>query len=173
MAGYNPVMSSKLEKGNDLITANNCMLFQACEKKEALAGGQSKEEVITMVMQVFVDAYTHIPEHRRLMLFSRLVEIVGGDNFLWRCVLLKMAHEITRPASEPTEVRSAVRCYTLQSLCTSLCIADFNKRLFIHFMAGRWCRDAVWLESVMPVFCNNTNQLNSCHDNLCVRSACW
>lgn len=113
------------------------MLFQACEKKEALAGGQSKEEVITMVMQVFVDAYTHIPEHRRLMLFSRLVEIVGGDNFLWRCVLLKMAHEITRPTSEPTEVRSAVRCYTLQSLCTSLCIADFNKRLFIHFMAGR------------------------------------
>lgn len=93
-----------------------------------------------MVMQVFVDAYTHIPEHRRLMLFSRLVEIVGGDNFLWRCVLLKMAHEITHPASEPTEVRSAVRCYisnTLQSLCPSLCIADFNKILFIPFMAGR------------------------------------
>lgn len=70
-----------------------------------------------MVMQVFVDAYTHIPEHRRLMLFSRLVEIVGGDNFLWRCVLLKMAHEITRPASEPTEVRSDVTYPTLYSPC--------------------------------------------------------
>lgn len=106
------VMSSKLEKSNDPVTVNYGIHFQACEQKEAHAGGQSKEEVITMVMQVFVDAYTHIPEHRRLMLFSRLVEIVGGDNFLWRCVLLKMAHEITRPTSEPTEVRSATRYYT-------------------------------------------------------------
>lgn len=111
MAGYNPlikILSSKLEKGNDSITVKHCILFQACEQKEAQAGGQSKEEVITMVMQVFVDAYTHIPEHRRLMLFSRLVEIVGGDNFLWRCVLLKMAHEITRPTSEPTEVSNQI-----------------------------------------------------------------
>uniref|UniRef100_K1R8X6 HEAT repeat-containing protein 1 n=1 Tax=Magallana gigas TaxID=29159 RepID=K1R8X6_MAGGI len=91
-------------------------LVTACEKKEALAGGQSKEEVITMVMQVFVDAYTHIPEHRRLMLFSRLVEIVGGDNFLWRCVLLKMAHEITRPTSEPTEEDDAEMQFDLNLL---------------------------------------------------------
>ncbi|XP_034311475.2 HEAT repeat-containing protein 1 [Magallana gigas] len=91
-------------------------LVTACEQKEALAGGQSKEEVITMVMQVFVDAYTHIPEHRRLMLFSRLVEIVGGDNFLWRCVLLKMAHEITRPASEPTEEDDAEMQFDLNLL---------------------------------------------------------
>ncbi|XP_062578566.1 HEAT repeat-containing protein 1-like [Saccostrea cucullata] len=78
-------------------------LVTACEKREAHTGGQSKEEVITMVMQVFVDAYCHIPEHRRLMLFTRLVEIVGGDNFLWRCVLLKMTQEITRPTIEKVE----------------------------------------------------------------------
>jgi hypothetical protein len=79
---------------------------QACEQREVHAGGQRKEEVITMVMQVFVDAYTHIPEHRRLMLFTRLVEIVGGDHFLWRCVLLKMTHEIAKSALETSDASS-------------------------------------------------------------------
>lgn len=78
---------------------------QACEQREVHVGGQTKEGVITMVMQVFVDAYTHIPEHRRLMLFTRLVEIVDGNNFLWRCVLLKMTHEISQSAGETTDVR--------------------------------------------------------------------
>lgn len=93
-----------------------------------------------MVMQVFVDVYIYILEYRRLMLFLRLVEIVGGDNFLWRCVFLKMAYEIIRLVSEFIEVRLVVRCYIfniLQFLCISLCIVDFNKRLFIYFMVGR------------------------------------
>ncbi|XP_056020027.1 HEAT repeat-containing protein 1-like isoform X2 [Ostrea edulis] len=78
-------------------------LVTACEQREVHVGGQTKEGVITMVMQVFVDAYTHIPEHRRLMLFTRLVEIVDGNNFLWRCVLLKMTHEISQSAGETTD----------------------------------------------------------------------
>lgn len=140
MVGYNLVMFLKLEKGNDFMIVNYCVFFQVCEQKEVFVGGQSKEEVIIMVMQVFVDVYIYISEYRRLMLFLRLVEIVGGDNFLWRCVFLKMAYEIIRFVSEFIEVRLVVRCYIfniLQFLCINLCIVDFNKRLFIYFMVGR------------------------------------
>lgn len=41
-----------------------------------------------MVIRVFVDAFPHIPEHRRLMMFTKLVQTVGDEHYLWRTVLL-------------------------------------------------------------------------------------
>ncbi|XP_060070386.1 HEAT repeat-containing protein 1-like [Ylistrum balloti] len=73
-------------------------LITACEQRTKVPQGVSNkvEDVITMVIRVFVDAYPHIPDHRRLMLFTKLVQIVGEDNYLWRTLLLLVAHLVTR-----------------------------------------------------------------------------
>ena len=64
--------------------------FEACEQRTRVPRGISNntEDVITMVLRVFVDSYPHIPLHRRLMLFTKLVQIVGQGSYLWRCLLL-------------------------------------------------------------------------------------
>ncbi|OWF38112.1 HEAT repeat-containing protein 1-like [Mizuhopecten yessoensis] len=73
-------------------------LITACEQRTKVPRGVSNkvEDVITMVIRVFVDAYSHIPDHRRLMLFTKLVKIVGDDLYLWRTLLLLVAHLVTR-----------------------------------------------------------------------------
>ena len=43
---------------------------------------------ITGIIRVFVDAYPHIPEHRRLALFSQLLQAVGDYKYLHVCAAL-------------------------------------------------------------------------------------
>ncbi|XP_033736713.1 HEAT repeat-containing protein 1-like isoform X2 [Pecten maximus] len=73
-------------------------LITACEQRTRVPKGVSNkvEDVITMVIRVFVDAYPHIPDHRRLMLFTKLIQIVGEDQYLWRTLLLLVTHLVTR-----------------------------------------------------------------------------
>ena len=42
---------------------------------------------VTAVLRVFVDAYPHIPVHRKLMIFTTLLRVVGTDEHLWRLLL--------------------------------------------------------------------------------------
>lgn len=62
-----------------------------------------------MVMQTFVDAFPHIPEHRRLPLFTHLVQSVGGMEYLWRVILLLIGGYATKGATamlpEETETK--------------------------------------------------------------------
>lgn len=54
------------------------------------------EDVITMVIHVFVDAYPHIPEHRQLMLFNKLMEILDNGQYLWMVLLLLTEVMVTK-----------------------------------------------------------------------------
>ena len=40
------------------------------------------EGVVEEIIHVFVDALPHIPDHRRLPLFSRLLRTVGAEGYL-------------------------------------------------------------------------------------------
>eukprot|EP00057_Strongylocentrotus_purpuratus_P026401 XP_011680875.1 PREDICTED: HEAT repeat-containing protein 1 [Strongylocentrotus purpuratus] len=77
----------------------------------SLAG--NLEDVVTMVMQTFVDAFPHIPEHRRLPLFTHLVQSVGGMEYLWRVILLLIGGYATKGATamlpEETETKGPGR----------------------------------------------------------------
>lgn len=44
--------------------------------------------MVTMVLRVFVDAYPHIPEHRKLMVFTTLLRVVGVESYMWRLLLV-------------------------------------------------------------------------------------
>ncbi|KAL8576538.1 hypothetical protein ACOMHN_003096 [Nucella lapillus] len=71
------------------------------------------EDMVTMILRVFVDTYPHIPEHRKLMVFTTLLRVVGVDAYLWRLILVFVEGVATRkkpvvgeessPASAPLE----------------------------------------------------------------------
>jgi hypothetical protein len=54
------------------------------------------DDIITMVIQVFVDSYPYIPEHRRQLLFNKLMTVTGEEKYLWRTLLLMMKHVVTK-----------------------------------------------------------------------------
>ncbi|KAK6179629.1 hypothetical protein SNE40_011943 [Patella caerulea] len=84
------------------------VITTACEEKSKASKSPKKtknkpEMIIGMILRIFVDAYPHIPEHRKLMLFSKLVNIVGEKQYLWHCILLFIEHVGTknkRPADD-------------------------------------------------------------------------
>ncbi|XP_064605769.1 LOW QUALITY PROTEIN: HEAT repeat-containing protein 1-like [Liolophura sinensis] len=78
-------------------------LVKACETQKMA----EVEEVITLVIRVFVDSYPHIPSHRRLMLFTKLVRIVGEDKYLWRILLMLTNFMITKVTPRSQEMVEA------------------------------------------------------------------
>ncbi|ESP03635.1 hypothetical protein LOTGIDRAFT_224297 [Lottia gigantea] len=77
-------------------------VIPACEEttKSPKSGKKEDEKkpemIIGMILRIFVDAYPHIPEHRKLMLFSKLIQIVGPDKYLWHCLLLFIEQVATK-----------------------------------------------------------------------------
>ena len=52
-----------------------------------------------MVMRVFVDAYPHVPEHRRLPLFGQLMKTVGEEKYLSKMLALLIGGYVTKGAA--------------------------------------------------------------------------
>jgi U3 small nucleolar RNA-associated protein 10 len=75
------------------------------------------EDVITMVIRVFVDAFPHIPNHRRLLLFTKLVSIEGDVSYLWRTLLLMTEQVISKMSSadagEEDSTEKVRKCFLL------------------------------------------------------------
>ena len=67
--------------------------------------------MVTMVLRVFVDAYPHIPEHRKLMIFTTLLHVAGIEHYMWRLLLVfiegvavQTKTSIAEPATEKEKV---------------------------------------------------------------------
>ncbi|XP_038070056.1 HEAT repeat-containing protein 1-like [Patiria miniata] len=75
-------------------------LIKASNQKSlpsSLGGGV--EEVVVMVMRVFVDAFPHIPEHRRLPLLSQVMMTVGQETYLSKMLALLIGGYVTKGAA--------------------------------------------------------------------------
>ena len=77
--------------------------------------------MVTMVLRVFVDAYPHIPEHRKLMIFTTLLRVAGVEHYMWRLLLVfiegvavQTKTSITEFAAEPTAEKEKV--------CVCVCV---------------------------------------------------
>ena len=46
------------------------------------------KSLVTKVLRVFVDAYPHVPEHRRLPVFVHLLTTLGASSYLHVCLAL-------------------------------------------------------------------------------------
>ncbi|XP_013080450.2 HEAT repeat-containing protein 1-like [Biomphalaria glabrata] len=58
------------------------------KKKKSSKDKIRSEEMMTVILRVFVDAIPHIPSHRKIVLFEKLMSILGADRYLWRLILL-------------------------------------------------------------------------------------
>lgn len=89
-----------------------------------------------MVIQVFVDSYPYIPEHRRHLLFNKLLTVIGEKQYLWRLMLLLMKLVVTKGTlkaeltSESQEVSSKLNarffCFFLRNLWSSCTWSQLN-----------------------------------------------
>ncbi|KAK3742353.1 hypothetical protein QZH41_007854 [Actinostola sp. cb2023] len=83
-------------------------LIQAGEKQKlpklSVKGSSalSLDDIVAMVTRVFVDASPHIPEHRRLAVFSHLVSTVGSSKFLHVTLALLVERYVVH-SSDPSE----------------------------------------------------------------------
>lgn len=76
------------------------LFTQASEKS------QSKTEIdsmVTDILRVFVDAFPHIAAHRKIPLFTRLVDTVGSKNHLWTMLALLFELHVTKTAADVPE----------------------------------------------------------------------
>ncbi|XP_052775291.1 HEAT repeat-containing protein 1-like [Mya arenaria] len=73
-------------------------LITACEQRKRVPKGVTNDldDIITMVIQVFVDSYPYVPEHRRHLLFNKLLSVIGEKRYLWRLVSLMMKHVVSK-----------------------------------------------------------------------------
>ncbi|CAL9686707.1 unnamed protein product [Knipowitschia caucasica] len=59
--------------------------------------------VVTRILDVFVDALPHVPEHRRVPVLQQLLSTVGPQDFLWVLLgLMCKQHTTTTAAARPT-----------------------------------------------------------------------
>ncbi|KAH9508113.1 hypothetical protein Btru_054745 [Bulinus truncatus] len=90
-------------------------LILACQEKCKDDGSEMKkksksstdkarsEEMMTVILRVFVDAIPHIPSHRKNMLFEKLLSIMGADSYLWRLILLYIERVTVRTSRSADE----------------------------------------------------------------------
>lgn len=107
-------------------------LIMACEQRKCVPMGITNdlEDIITMVIQVFVDSYPYIPEHRRHLLFNKLLTVINEEKYLWRTLLLLMKHVATKGtlrAELASEQQESLGNFPTNDteFCLSLC-ADFT-----------------------------------------------
>jgi U3 small nucleolar RNA-associated protein 10 len=83
-------------------------------KRNSKATPTTVEGVVSEILRTFVDAVPHIPDHRRLMLFSHLIETVGSSDYLHAAMGLLVEKQVlqTEAASE-----GKVRAFNVYFLC--------------------------------------------------------
>ncbi|XP_004712243.1 HEAT repeat-containing protein 1 [Echinops telfairi] len=54
------------------------------------------EQIVMKIINVFVDALPHVPEHRRLPILVQLVDTLGAQRFLWILLLLLCEQHVTK-----------------------------------------------------------------------------
>ena len=64
----------------------------------------SLDDIVAMLVRVFVDASPHIPEHRQLPLFAHLISTVGSTKFLHAAIILLLEkHVVLQGPTTPDE----------------------------------------------------------------------
>uniref|UniRef100_A0A2K6FIH7 HEAT repeat-containing protein 1 n=1 Tax=Propithecus coquereli TaxID=379532 RepID=A0A2K6FIH7_PROCO len=54
------------------------------------------EEIVVKIINVFVDALPHVPEHRRLPILVQLIDTLGAEKFLWVLLVLLFEQYVTK-----------------------------------------------------------------------------
>ena len=63
---------------------------------DSVEATRNVENIVVKIMNVFVDALPHVPEHRRLPVLVQLVDTLGAERFLWVLLVLLFEQYVTK-----------------------------------------------------------------------------
>ena len=75
--------------------------------------------LVTKVLRVFVDAYPHVPEHRRLPVFVHLLTTLGPSSYLHVCLALLLEKLSSKDAKVIANITFNLICLSTNA-CMSL-----------------------------------------------------
>ncbi|XP_033103567.1 HEAT repeat-containing protein 1-like [Anneissia japonica] len=84
-----------------------------------LTGGT--DNVVAMVLRVFVDALPHVPEHRQMMLFTELVATLGHKRYLWMLIVLLLTGHVEKSGGVEGKEEEEQKLSNIFKLPLSLC----------------------------------------------------
>ncbi|XP_074642790.1 HEAT repeat-containing protein 1-like [Tubulanus polymorphus] len=104
-------------------------LIEASEKS-ASETTKLDSSVVYGVIQVFVDAYPHVPEHRRLPIFLQLVNTLGPKKYLWPLLMLLLDGHVLHESTK-TEDSDSKSVHTDIEFCANIC-SQFDPAVQVH-----------------------------------------
>lgn len=94
--------------------------------------GESVHNIVFMIIRVFVDSFPHIPDHRKLPLFTQLIQTVDAERYLWSCIVLLVERFAMKGSAAlyTEETVDAKGTGRIQQFWSSLCL-HFNPQIQI------------------------------------------
>ncbi|XP_030033352.1 HEAT repeat-containing protein 1 [Manduca sexta] len=86
---------------------------------------------VVPVLRIFADVVLHVPEHRRLPLFKKLIETLGPSQFLW--VFLALLLETHIAHFNETKKNDSTRTRTLAGQESPVDRLDFGQSILLEF----------------------------------------
>lgn len=95
--------------------------FQAGEREQlpqlTKKDSISLNDIVAMLIRVFVDASPHIPEHRLLPLFTHLICTLGSTQFLHTAVILLLEKHVVHSQATPDKNQVSFSMSTVLCKC--------------------------------------------------------
>lgn len=91
------------------------------------------QDRVVPVLRIFADVVLHVPEHRRLPLFKKLIETLGPSQFLWVFLALLLETHVAHFNESKKKNKSSKR--TLAEQDAPIDRLDFGQSLLLEFPA--------------------------------------
>lgn len=91
------------------------------------------QDRVVPVLRIFADVVLHVPEHRRLPLFKKLIETLGSSQFLWVFLALLLETHVAHFNQSKKKGKSSKR--TLAEQDAPIDRLDFGQSLLLEFPA--------------------------------------
>lgn len=91
------------------------------------------QDRVVPVLRIFADVVLHVPEHRRLPLFKKLIETLGSSQFLWVFLALLLETHVVHFNESKKKNKSSKR--TLAEQDAPIDRLDFGQSLLLEFPA--------------------------------------
>lgn len=94
---------------------------------------QQLQSRVVPVLRIFADVVLHVPEHRRLPLFKKLIETLGPSQFLWIFLALLLETHVAHFNENKKKDKPEQRTRTLADQESPINRLDFGQSLLLEF----------------------------------------
>ncbi|XP_075991949.1 HEAT repeat containing 1 homolog l(2)k09022 [Anticarsia gemmatalis] len=94
---------------------------------------QHLQSRVVPVLRIFADVVLHVPEHRRLPLFKKLIETLGPSQFLWVFLALLLETHVAHFNENKKKDKPQQRTRTLAEQESPINRLDFGQSILLEF----------------------------------------